>query len=276
MFKPYTVRAFVTLSLLASVSVAARAQKPTDLDKLVAPIADAISRSGRHKVVVLPVYNPDSKSSELGVWLAKQISARLAASVPGLELIDTSSWSIPAQTGADSEAASKNSGQVKDLEKKAGAEIIVGGSFSILENGLGISLEAHAFGKDKFMVFSQGLLTITAEMPPPPKETPSDQAGEKIARAGVGGAGIPACIRCVDPMYPTSEPSRRGDVVVVLRLIVEADGRVSNVQVVKAPSQAFADSAVDAARKARFKPARGPDGKPVRVMINYEITFRRF
>jgi TonB family protein len=151
----------------------------------------------------------------------------------------------------------------------------VGGSFSLLENTLGISLEAHAFGKDKSMAFSQGLLAITPEMPPPPKESASDQTGEKIARAGVGGAGIPGCIRCVDPWYPTSEPPRKGDVVVVLRLVVETDGRVSNVLVVKAPSKAFADSAVDALKKSRFKPALGPNGKPVRVMVNYEVTFRR-
>jgi protein TonB len=99
------------------------------------------------------------------------------------------------------------------------------------------------------------------------------RSGEKVLRAGLGGAGIPQCIRCDDPTYPASEPHSRGGKTVVLRLVVEADGRVSNVQVVKAPSQAFADSAVDAARKARFKPARGPDGKPVRVMVNYEITF---
>jgi protein TonB len=249
------------------------AQQPTDLDKLVAPIAEAISHSGKHRVVVFPVYNPDSKSSELGAWLTKQVSARLAARVPGLELIDTTSWPLPDQAGALSETPPKNSGRMKDLEKKAGTEIIVSGSFSVLENGLGISLDARVFGKDKWIAFTQGLIAITAEMPPPPKETPSEQSGEKISRAGVGGAGIPRCIRCDDPIYPTSEAPSRGGKVVVLRLVVEADGRVSNIQVIKAPSQAFADSAVDAMRKARFKPARGPDGNPVRVLVNYEITF---
>jgi TonB family protein len=249
------------------------AQQPTDLDKLVAPIADAISRSGKHKVVVLPVYNPDGKSSELGAWLAKQVSARLADKVLGLELIDTTSWPFPNQTGADSGTASKHSGQVKEFEKKAGVEIVVSGSFSVLENGLGISLEAHPFGKDKLLGSIRGLLAITPEMPPAPKETLSEQSGEKISRAGVGGVGIPRCIRCPDPRYPYNERSANTNGMAVLKLVVGVDGRVIKIDVVRATSPAFAESAIEAMKNARFKPALGPEGKPVRVMVNYEVTF---
>jgi hypothetical protein len=98
----------LALTALLPAAFSLRAQQPSDLNTLVAPIAEAISRSGRHKVCVLPLRGSDNKPAELGVWLAKQISARLAASVPGLELIDTSSRPIPTPAAPDSEAASKN------------------------------------------------------------------------------------------------------------------------------------------------------------------------
>jgi TonB family protein len=277
MLQSVAVRLFTAAILnVSAIAGTCCAQQPTDLDKLVAPIAEAISRSGKHKVVVLPVRDADGKSSEMGAWLAKQISARLAASVPSLEIIDTSSWPIPTPTGPDSEAASKNSGQVKDLEKKAGAEIIVSGSFSSLENSLGISLLAQTFGKGKIMASSQGFLTITAEMPPPPKDSAFDQTGEKIARAGVGGVGIPRCIYCPDPNYSESLRSKKKEGIVTLQLVVGTDGRVSRIQVIKALSAELADAAVDAARKFRFEPAKGPNGKPVPVLVHYEVTFRLF
>jgi TonB family protein len=261
------------LSLLAFVTFAARAQQPTELNTLVAPIAEAISHSGKHKVCVLPLRGPDNKPAVLGLWLAKQISARLAASVPGLEIIDASSWPIFPPDGSGGDDASKVSGVLKELEKKAGVEIIVEGSYSSLENALGISLFAHPFGKDKTISSIQGLLALTAEMPAPPRETASDQTGEKIARAGVGGVGIPRCIYCPDPLYPQTERGQLRNGMVLFKLVVGVDGRVHQVQVVRATSPNFAAAAVNAAREFIFVPARGPNGKFVPVWVNYEVTF---
>ncbi|HVS73840.1 MAG TPA: TonB family protein [Candidatus Acidoferrales bacterium] len=270
------MRSVLALTALLPTDFCLRAQQPSDLNTLVAPIAETISRSGKHKVCVLPLRGPDNKPAELGVWLAKQISTRLAASVSGLEIIDTSSWPIPPPDGSVAVYASEDSGVLKKLEKKAGVEIIVSGSYSSLKNALGISLYAHPFGKDKTISSIQGLLSLTAEMPAPPRETASDQTNEKIPRAGVGGVSIPRCIHCPDPYYPEAEKSHPRNGTATLKFVIGVDGRAHQIQVVRATSPNFAAAAVNAAREFRFEPAKGPDGRYVQVFVNYELTFRLF
>jgi len=95
-------------------------------------------------------------------------------------------------------------------------------------------------------------------------------------RAGVNGVGIPSCIYCPDPQYSEEARKAKYQGIVVLRLVVSADGRVTSIEVVKGPGLGLEEKAVEAMRQARFKPALGPNGKPVPVIVNYEVTFRLF
>ena len=52
------------------------------------------------------------------------------------------------------------------------------------------------------------------------------------------------------------------------------DGRATNIQVVKGPGLGLEDKAIEAVRNWRFKPALGPDGKPVATLTPIEVTFR--
>jgi TonB family protein len=271
MFKSYPVRAFVASSLLAFVTSPARAQQPTDLDKLVAPIADAISRSGKHKVCVLPLLGPDDKYTELGLSLAKRISATLAATVPGFQEIEPPVEKSSSESGQQSYSPAA----IAEIGRKSGAEVIVSGSFSFFETGLGVTLSVSEVGEKKFPTLLNGLLSFTADIPRPPEQSVSSSQGEpKTYSAGEGGVGLPRCIHCPDPNYPESLRSKQREGIVTLQIVVGTDGRVSRIQVVKASGAEFADLAMSAAKKFRFEPAKGPDGRPVPVLVNYEVTFR--
>jgi TonB family protein len=59
---------------------------------------------------------------------------------------------------------------------------------------------------------------------------------------------------------------------VVLQLIFNANGSISNIRVVQGLPHGLTDSAIDAAKKIRFDPAT-KDGRPVSVRGNLEYTF---
>jgi TonB family protein len=57
-----------------------------------------------------------------------------------------------------------------------------------------------------------------------------------------------------------------------LSVLVGEDGNVKNVRVVRGLPDGLTDQAIDAARRAKFKPAT-KDGKPVAYWIGLEMNF---
>jgi len=83
----------------------------------------------------------------------------------------------------------------------------------------------------------------------------------------------PHALREVVPEYPYSADRQRLSGKVRLQLKLEADGRVSDLEVVSAtPSGLFEESAVKAFRDARFAPAQ-KNGRPVRALVLIEVVY---
>jgi periplasmic protein TonB len=93
-------------------------------------------------------------------------------------------------------------------------------------------------------------------------------------RPGTGGVGYPSCAYCPDPKYSEEARKAKYQGTVVLQAVITADGRAIDIQVVKGPGLGLEEKAVEAVRQWRFKPALGPNGKPVPVIVPIEVTFR--
>jgi TonB family protein len=88
------------------------------------------------------------------------------------------------------------------------------------------------------------------------------------------GSGIepPTLAREIRPDY-TTEARRQGiEGDVVLEIVVRADGRVGNVQIVRSLGAGLSQKAVDAVRQWRFDPARRY-GSPVDVVVTVSVEF---
>ena len=98
--------------------------------------------------------------------------------------------------------------------------------------------------------------------------------GGGVFHPGTGGVGEPTCAYCPQPTY--SEEARKAKYmgVVVLQVVVTADGRATQIEVVKGPGLGLEEKAVDAVKQWRFKPALGPNGKPVATLVTIEVNFR--
>jgi TonB family protein len=60
----------------------------------------------------------------------------------------------------------------------------------------------------------------------------------------------------------------------MLDAMISADGQTDDIRVVSDPGHGFADNAVKAVKKWKFKPAATKDGKKVPTRTKIEITFR--
>jgi TonB family protein len=89
-------------------------------------------------------------------------------------------------------------------------------------------------------------------------------------RAGVNGAGKPQCVYCPEPAK-TPKPKFSG--VVLLDVTVMTDGKITDPIVVNGPGMGLNEKALEQVRTWKLKPARGPDGKPVKCRVRIEVTF---
>jgi periplasmic protein TonB len=83
----------------------------------------------------------------------------------------------------------------------------------------------------------------------------------------------PRALREVVPEYPPDADRQRLSGKVRLQLKLEADGRVSDIEVVSAdPPGRFDESALRAFRNERFAPAKR-GGRPVRALVLIEVVY---
>ena len=95
----------------------------------------------------------------------------------------------------------------------------------------------------------------------------------KVELAGRGGVSLPKCEYCPDQGYSEDARKHKVEGVVVLLVIVTADGKATNITVVKSPGKGLDEKAIEAVRKWRFTPAM-KDGKPVTAQVPIRVSFR--
>lgn len=95
-------------------------------------------------------------------------------------------------------------------------------------------------------------------------------------QAGINGVGVPVCLYCPIPQYSDEARKAKYQGTVVLQVTITTDGRAVNISVVKGPGLGLEEKAIEAVRSWRFKPAVGPNGRPVPTIVPIEVTFRLY
>ncbi|PWT84258.1 MAG: hypothetical protein C5B58_05015 [Acidobacteria bacterium] len=84
----------------------------------------------------------------------------------------------------------------------------------------------------------------------------------------------PKPIHTVAAEYPDTPIRPVGDPTVLVMLTIPADGIPKDVKIAKGFRPEFDQSATDAVRQWRFKPAM-KDGKPIDVTVMLQVVFQR-
>ena len=86
-------------------------------------------------------------------------------------------------------------------------------------------------------------------------------------------ADWPKLVGRVSAVYPARAYQERRKGVVVLQLMIDESGNVAEALALPGADEDLTQAALSALRPARFRPARGPEGKPVRSRVFFEVSF---
>jgi periplasmic protein TonB len=95
-------------------------------------------------------------------------------------------------------------------------------------------------------------------------------------RAGTGGVGLPSCFYMPNPPYSEEARKAKYSGTVMVEAIVNLDGKLSNLRVLKSPGLGLDDNTIQTLKTWRCKPAIGPNGRPVPVIVPFEVNFRLY
>jgi len=99
-------------------------------------------------------------------------------------------------------------------------------------------------------------------------ETPGDS--DPASEADANQVFAPALVDFVEAPYPPEAAAERLEGIVVLKLSIDAEGKVTNAQVDAPAGHGFDEAAVEAALQFRFEPARrGATPVPARILYTY-------
>jgi TonB family protein len=94
-----------------------------------------------------------------------------------------------------------------------------------------------------------------------------------LPRAGVNGFGVPACVYCPVPNYSNEARADKSRGTVLMDVVVTAEGRATDVIVIKGSGDGLEEKAMEAVKSWRFRPAKDATGNPVAVRVQVEVTF---
>jgi protein TonB len=109
---------------------------------------------------------------------------------------------------------------------------------------------------------------LLPEIPPPPPPPPVRRGPVRIG----GQIKEPSLVHRVEPEYPALALARQMEGVVILEAIVDEEGRVDSVRVLRSPG-VFDKAALDAVRQWRYSPVM-LNGRPEKFILTVVVSFR--
>jgi len=93
---------------------------------------------------------------------------------------------------------------------------------------------------------------------------------------GYGGVTPPRVIYQPDPEFSEEARKAKFQGVVVLKVLIDTDGRVRQPQVARSLGMGLDEKAMESVRLWKFEPARARDGKAVATWASIEVNFRLY
>jgi TonB family protein len=107
--------------------------------------------------------------------------------------------------------------------------------------------------------------------------SPGEEAGIGVTRGAFRpGVTLPKCAYCPDPQYSDEAREAKLQGAVTLQVLVGADGRASQIRVVRGIGLGLDDRAVQAIRGWKFVPALDASRRAVPAWVTVEAVFRLF
>jgi TonB family protein len=239
--------------------------------ELAQQLAANLNKCGVKRIVIVDFEDPIKRVDEFGVWLADQLAAASRNPWGPIEVVDRKQIAAKWEQLRFEEPYTIEPDRRLHMAKAFGATLIEG-SYSPAENGIGLQLGAAASAMPNGLIVK---LAMTDEMKAHlTKPLESLGPGDGVFTAGVGGISVPACVYCPNPQFDRGELNGQSAGTVQLMIVIDANGRASDITVKKEFSRELDQDAINAVKHWKFKPATDVDGKPVATRTPVEIVFR--
>ena len=267
-------RIFLAALCVLFTSIAARGQEPqlaqsSPIDALAAKMADTINHSKQKSVMVLDFANSDKTVTALGQRLADEFNDALSKSATSFSVVDRPHLALWKSTLIYSASIAYGIRQAWETH----ADVAVFGKVEMEGETLLVSVEAIRV-KDK-----KSMKSLKVEVPfsrdlKDFREDPATSIAQAFATlADTKKGGFPRCIYCPRADFSEEALQQKQDGVVKLSAIIDVDGLAWDVKVEKKLGYGLDEKASDAVLTWKFKPAEGPDGKPMAVRVPIEVQF---
>jgi TonB family protein len=236
--------------------------KVASFAELAQQLAASLNKCRVKRIVIVDFEDPIRGVDAFGVWLADQLAVAPGNPWTPIEVVDRKQIAAKWEQLRIAEPYTIEPDRRLHMAKAFDATLIEG-SYSPAENGIGLQLS------DLIVK-----LAMTDEMKAHlTKPLESLGPGDGVFTEGVGGISNPACEYCPNPSFGTGELNGQSAGTVQLMIVVDANGRASDITVKREFSRELDQDAVNAVKRWRFKPATDVDGKPVAMRTPVEIVF---
>lgn len=263
--------AVLLCALLLPLPVFVEAQSP-NIDELAKTLTKDITKAKFKSVLVADFVDLEGKASPEGMILASKLTNYWNSHKEEFSVFDRQRFDIVL---AEQKLTFRDLIASAELMQKIctplNLDAIVNGTVILTQGDIRLDVFIRHVGDSSIQTsavrrFSQ------SDFPPRTRQESSDLANTTSSQHVPWNAvRPPACLRCPAPEFPPGEPQG----TVLLNVAVVTDGHAADVVVLRAPSDALARKAVEAVGSWKFKPAEGPNGKPINAKVQIEITFHR-
>jgi TonB family protein len=223
---------------------------------------------------------PTGATSRLGMQIADQVSKELTSQQNPIKMIDRSHLQSFLEEQRIPGDLLNNKKAICWLGKQLGATAILTAVTEDEGESVRVQLNLRSCDTGKtgptevFTFPYSGSKADLSPVAPNPKTASAgnDSANPAMFRAGMGGAGAPACLYCPGPSYTKPARAARFHGKVLLDVVVSANGDVKSATILQGVPFGLNDNAMEAVRQWKFKPATR-DGQPVPVMVMIEVAF---
>ena len=239
--------------------------------ELAQQLAANLNKCGVKRIVIVDFEDPIKRVDAFGVWLADQLAAAPGNPWTPIEVVDRKQIAAKWEQLRIAEPYTIEPDRRLHMAKAFDA-MLIRGSYSPAENGIGLELSAAPSGLPHDLIVK---LAMTDEMKAHlTKPLESLGPGDGVFTAGVGGISNPACVYCPSPSFGPGELNGQSEGTIQLMIVVDANGRASDITVIKELGPELDQDAMNAVKRWKFKAATDVDGKPVAMRTPVEIVFR--
>lgn len=296
------IRWLAVVIFCAGVPCVRAQQKWPDMESLASDVAEAIRKSPEAstetvKARVFDFREKYNSPTSLAHEFARQFADTLQKKAQGFVVMNPDEFrNAMSETDLPTGVFASSAG-MRCYATELGATMLVEGEMRVAPDGVVWDMTVWSATVRKFIFresgifpmtdFMEGLFKIPAPASRPPDlSRPEERLWVSTEHPPVSDSQVvkfdgdrpgfrpPTCLLCPNPHISDAAVLANLDGSVLLRAQILTDGSVAKVSVVRGLPCGLTDEALNAVKTWTFKPATGPDGKPVVADTPIEVIFR--